>query len=316
MTRLQATVTQTSGHSPPGPDGKSWRETLAGAASRTLNAVPPPGLMLLAIVSIQIGAAVATSLFAALGPSGTVFLRVAFSAVLLMLASRPRIDRTARRHLGVLLLFGLVIGTMNLCFYQSIARIPLGVAVTIEFIGPLAVAAATTRRLPDFLWIALAALGVVLLAPDLGQQLDTLGVVFAGLAGVCWGAFVLLSIRVGKALPKGDGLALAMVVAALFLLPFGHAGAVVALADPLLLLAAFGVALLSTTLPLSLEFKALKRMPPRVYGILVTAEPAVAVAVGALLLGDSLNLRSLAAMVCVTAAAIGITLFDRRRPKD
>ncbi len=311
MSVWQQTLTQPHGRPPDAP----LSDGLAGTAARALSAVPPPGLMLLAIVSTQVGAAVATSLFAALGPDGTVFLRVAFSAVLLMLAWRPRLDRAVRRHLGLLLLYGLVIGTMNFCFYQAIARIPLGIAVTIEFVGPLAVAVATTRRLPDFLWIALAVTGVALLAPDLGERLDPLGVAFAVLAGACWAGFVLLSVRVGKALPKGDGLALGMVAAALVLLPFGQAGAVVAFGDPLLLMAALGVALLSTTIPFSLEFEALKRMPPRVYGILVTLEPAVAVMVGTLLLGEILNLRSLAAVVCVTTAAIGITLLDRRRER-
>lgn len=308
MTVWQETLTQSHGRQP----GTPFSEGFAAAASRALNAVPPPGLMLLAMVSTQIGAAIATSLFAALGPEGTVFLRVAFSALLLMLAWRPRLDRAVRRHLGLLLLFGLVIGTMNFCFYQAIARIPLGLAVTIEFIGPLAVAVATTRRLPDFLWIALAVAGVALLTPDLGERLDPLGVALACLAGAGWAGFVLLSVRVGRSLPKGDGLALGMVVAAIALLPVGQAGAAVAFGDPLLLLAALGVALLSTTIPFSLEFEALKRIPPRVYGILITLEPAIAVMVGALLLGESLNLRSLAAVICVTGAAIGITLFGRR----
>jgi inner membrane transporter RhtA len=302
-------IRQQSGSSEPGPGG-----ALGGIFARVVGAVPPPGLMLLAIVSIQVGAAVAVQLFATLGPEGTVLLRVGISALLLGIAWRPRIDERVRAHLGLLLLFGVLIGAMNLCFYNAIARIPLGIAVTIEFMGPLAVSVATSRRLAHFMWIGLAVFGVLLLAPDFGQRLDPVGLGFAALGGIGWACFIFLSIRVGRIFERGTGLALGMAVAAIFLLPFGFRGAAVAFVEPALLAVAFGVAVFSTAIPFSLEFEALKRVPPRVYGVLVTMEPVIAVIVGIVLLNETLTLRTALAVACVTVAAVGITLFDGRRP--
>ena len=286
---------------------------LLAATTRTLGAIPPHGLIVLAILSIQVGAALAIQLFDSLGPGGTVALRVTLSAILLWLAWRPALDANLRRHLGLILLYGLTLAGMNLLFYLSIDRIPLGIAVAIEFTGPLAVAVATSRRLRDFLWIGLAVVGVLLLAPDIGSDLDPLGVLYAALAGVGWGGFVLLSVRVGKAFKAGDGLALGMAVAAIALLPFSLPTVPTLVADPLLLAAALGIAILSTAIPFSLEFEALKRIPPRVYGVLITLEPAIAMAVGLVLLGEVLGPRALAAVACVTAAALGISLANRGR---
>jgi inner membrane transporter RhtA len=280
---------------PDAPDRHRPTSLLARAAA----AAPPPGLLLVSIVSIQLGAAVAVHLFESLGPVGTVFLRIAFSAVLLLVAVRHQISADARRHAGLLLLFGCSIGAMNLCFYGAIARIPLGVAVAIEFIGPLGVAALTSRRPKDFLWISLAVVGLVLLTPDIGGDLDPLGVGLALAAGAGWASFVLLSPRVAGAI-GGAGLALAMVAAGLFALPFALAAGGLA------------VAILSTTLPYALEFEALKRMTARAYGIMVTLEPVVAALVGVLILGQALPPSAFVAIACVTAAAIGVTLSDRR----
>ncbi len=285
---------------------------LAATVSRVFGWLPPPGLVLLAIVSIQVGAAIATQLFAAFGPTGMVFLRIGLAALMLLALWRPRLDATVRAHWRLLLLYGLALALLNYCFYQSIARIPLGVAVTIEFMGPLAIAVFGTRRLPEFLWIGLALFGVLLLAPEIGGALDPVGVGYAVLAGIGWAVFILLSVRVGRLFEGGNGLALGMTVAALMLLPFALPDLGGAPAAPGLLLAAFAVALLSTTIPFSLEFEALKRMPPRTYGVLITLEPAIAVMVGAVLLSESLTWRSLLAVTCVTLAAIRITLLDRR----
>src|SRR5436190_2151948 len=191
----------------------------AGPFSRAIEAVPPPGLLLVSIVSIQLGAAVAVHLFETLGPVSTVFLRVGFSAVLLLLARRRQIGRGARRHVGLLLLFGCVIGAMNLSFYGAISRIPLGIAVAIEFVGPLGVAAFTSRRPIEFLWIGLAVAGLLLLTPSIGRDLDPIGVGLALAAGAGWASFVLISPRVAGAV-GGAGLALAMLAACLFTLPF------------------------------------------------------------------------------------------------
>ncbi len=279
----------------------------AGAAA----AVPPPALLLMSVVSIQLGAAVAVHLFEALGPIGTTFLRISLSAVMLLVATRRQIGASARRHLGLLLLFGCVIGATNMCFYGAIARIPLGVAVAIEFIGPLGVAALTSRRLRDFFWIGLAVSGLVLLTPDIGGDLDPLGAGLALAAGAGWASFVLISPRVARGV-GGAGLALAMGVATLFTLPFELAAGGLERLDLGLLAGALAVAVLSTALPLSLEFEALRRMTARAYGIMVTLEPVVAALVGAVVLGQALPPTALAAIACVTGAAIGVTLSDRR----
>lgn len=283
----------------------------AGPVARAAAAVPPPALVLVSIVSIQLGAAVAVNLFEALGPVTTTFLRIALSAVLLLVARRGQIDGRARRHVGLLLLFGCVIGATNLAFYGAIARIPLGVAVAIEFIGPLGVAVLTSRKLREFAWIVLAGAGLVLLTPDIGGDLDPLGVGLALGAGAGWASFVLISPRVAR--DVGDaGLAVAMAVASLFTLPFTLVAGGLERLDPMLLTGALAVAILSTALPLSLEFEALKRMTARAYGVMVTLEPVVAVLVGALILSQALPPAALVAIACITVAAIGVTLTDRR----
>jgi inner membrane transporter RhtA len=269
-------------------------------------------LLLVSIVSIQLGAAVAVNLFPALGTVGTAFLRLSFAALLLLVATRRTLASGARRHAGTLLLYGTILGVMNLSFYGAIARIPLGIAVAIEFIGPLGLAAVTSRRPPDFAWIGLAVLGILLLTPEIGSALDPLGVALAGAAGLCWAAFTVMSQRVGKALPGNSGLAIGMAVAALVVLPVELAVGGLGGLDLGLLALAIGVAVLSTALPLSLEFEALKRMTARSYGIVVTLEPAVAAIVGALLLGQAMGLTGVLAVACVTAAALGVTISDRR----
>ena len=264
------------------------------------------------MVSIQLGAAVAVNLFPVLGPIGTAFLRLAFSAVLLLAATRQSISWDARRHAGELLLYGAILGVMNMAFYGAIARIPLGIAVAIEFVGPLGLAVATSRRGRDFVWIALAALGIVLLTPEIGGSLDPLGVALAGAAGLCWAAFTVMSQRIGRALPGHSGLAIGMAVAALVVLPVEVVAGGLGGLNLGLLVAALAVAIFSTALPLSLEFEALKRMTARSYGILVTLEPVVATIVGALLLGQAIGLQGILAVACVTVAALGVTISDRR----
>jgi inner membrane transporter RhtA len=282
-----------------------------GPFARAIDAVPPPGLLLVSIVSIQLGAAVAVHLFATLGPIGTVFLRVSFSAVFLLIATRRRIRVNSGRHVGLLLLFGCVIGAMNMCFYGAISRIPLGIAVAIEFIGPLGVAVVTSRRPREFLWIGLAFAGLVMLTPSIGSDLDPIGVGLALAAGAGWASFVLISPRVGRAVGSA-GLALGMLVAGLFTLPFALAAGGLGRPDAAVLGGAVAVAIFSTTLPLSLEFEALRRMTARAYGVVVTLEPVVAALVGTLVLGQALPPTALVAIACVTAAAIGVTLTDRR----
>jgi len=280
--------------------------------SRTIAAVPPPLLVLISILSVQLGAAMAVRFLGAVDPLGVVFLRMGFASLLLLPVARAPL-RDLRSHAGLLLLFGAVIAGMNLCFYEAIARIPLGITVTIEFIGPLAVAVAASRRVLDVLWVSLAAAGVILIGPEMGGSLDPRGLGFAALAGAGWGCFVLLSRRVGHVLPGNAGLAVAMAAGTALLLPSAlHDGSLARL-DAVLLGTGFAIAVLATAIPFSLEFAALKRLSPRGYGVLVTLEPAVAVAVGAVLLGQPAAPRALLATSLVVVATIGVTLFDQRR---
>lgn len=299
----------TNAGSPGPPDWKS----LTVAISRLLATLPPTGLLLLAIISVQLGSVLAIHLFSALGPSGAVFLRVAFGALLVAIAAPPVFDQMLRRHAGLILLFGVVIAIQNLCFFHAIARIPLGTAVTIEFLGPLGVAVFNSRKPVDFLWIALAAIGVGLLTPDIGNGLDPWGVLFAAITGCAWAAFIVLSVRAGRIFPGGRGLSPAMVVAAVVLMPFAATSPELLEIAPAVMLIVFGVAVLSTTIPTVLEFEALKKMPLRKHGIILAIEPVVAMMVAAVLLGDNIEARGLIAAFAVMSAAIGVT-FSGRKP--
>ena len=198
---------------------------------------------------------------------------------------------------------------MNWCIYESMARIPLGVAVTIEFAGPLLVAVLGSRRPRDGVWIALAAAGIVLLADPGGGSIDALGVVFALLAALCWMAYIHLSQRTGRVFPGGSGLAIAMAVGALVVLPAGVLGGGSGLVEPGLLGSALVVALASSVLPYSLELEALRRLPAAVFGVLMSLEPAVAALAGWVVLGQDLGAREVAAIAMVIVASAGATLF-------
>jgi len=288
-------------------DGAGGSFAIGGArrARDAASAVPPTGLILLSIFSVQLGAAVAKNLFPALGPAGAVFMRVGFGALVLLAIWRPRLRGYRRADYLVVLQFGLATAAMNYAFYSALARIPLGVAVTLEFVGPLGVALVGSRRLRDVLWGLLAAAGIVLFSPIGGARLDPLGLALALLAGSLWAAYIILGGRMGRAFADGTGLALAMGVAALVLAPIGVAGAGKALLDPGLLLAGVGLALLSAVIPYSLEMEALRRLPARVFGVLMSLEPGVAGLVGFVILGQRLGPRDLIAIALVVAASIG-----------
>ena len=286
-----------------------------GHAPSLLGRVPPTVLILLSISSTQIGAALATHLFGILGPGGTVLLRIGFAALILLASQGGMPARTLRlpiRAYVPVMLFGLTFACMNFSFYSALDRIPLGIAVTIEFIGPLGVAVAGSRRALDFVWVALAAGGILLFAPWTGAQLDPFGVLLALVAGGLWACYILLSARVGRDFPGRSGLALAMSIGALAILPVGVVSAGTALLNPLVLLAGCAVALLSSAIPYSLEIEALRRMPTHVFGIMMSLEPAVAALAGLLLLAERRSGRDLAALALVTAAMLGVTLRNRR----
>jgi inner membrane transporter RhtA len=266
------------------------------------------GLVLVAAVSPQIGAAFAVTLFDELGPAGAAFLRLAFAAIILWAIWRPRLEGDLRLA-GA---FGAALGLMNWSFYESIDRIPLGVAVTIEFAGPLLVAVIGSRRLLDGVWIALAAVGIVLLVNPGGGALDPLGVGFALAAAGCWMAYIYLSKRTGAAFAGGSGLAIAMAVGALIVLPAGVLQARGALAEPDLLASALVVAVASSVLPYSLELEALRRLPSAVFGVLMSVDPAVAALAGFVVLGQDLGARELLAIAMVIVASAGAAGLSHR----
>jgi inner membrane transporter RhtA len=274
-------------------------------------AIPAPVYALGAIASVQIGATVARRLFEYLGPAGTVFVRVGFGALILLAIAWPRRLRTVTGHWRSVVLFGLIIAGMNLCFYESIARIPLGIAVTIEFLGPLGVAVAGSRKVLDFVWVAMAATGVALLSLT-GGQATLVGVLFALGAAVGWACYILINQRVGRVVPGASGLAFALAIGAVALAPFGLVGAGAHLLNFRNLGVGLVVAILSTAIPFSLEFAALRRLSSQVFGILMSLEPAVGAAAGFVLLGQRLSIRDLFAILLVIAASAGATLAAPR----
>jgi inner membrane transporter RhtA len=276
-----------------------------------LDRVPAPLLVLVAIASVQIGSAVARGLFDDLGAAGVTLLRLALSALLLLVLLRPEVRSWAARSWRAAVLLGVAMAGMNLVFYLSLRTVPLGVAVTVEFVGPLLLALAQTRRLVDLLWALLAAGGVVLLGADTGSDIPLSGLALALIAGLFWAAYILASANVGQVLPGVDGLAVALAVAALIVLPFGASGATEVLDRPALLLPAFAVALLSSVLSYGLELSALRRIPTRVFGILMSLEPAGAALSGLVILHQNLGLREVTALVLVSLASAGVTLARR-----
>lgn len=274
----------------------------------------PVALILGSCVSLQFGAALAARLFPVLGSWGVTALRLGLACVVLMLLARPAVHRWHRSQWKAVLLFGLAMAAMNGSFYSAIARIPLGTAVAIEFLGPLALSAVLSRRRADLLCVALALTGVGLfgLESSLGlTALDPIGVVWALIAGVFWAAYVLASAKVGREVRGQGGLAVAVGIGSLALLPLGAHGVIDAVHSPRLLLLALGTALLASVIPYSLELAALRRLPRHVFSILLSLEPAIAMIAGLALLAQPITALGLVAVVLVVAASIGTTLTER-----
>ena len=264
-----------------------------------------------AIFSVQIGAAIGRSLFDQIGAAGVTFLRVAIAAVVLAVVVRPDVRSWDRRAWTAAAVLGATMAGMNLVFYLSLRTVPLGVAVTVEFLGPLLLSLVQTRRVVDLVWALLAAGGVALLGLSTTSGIPLSGLALAGLAGLFWAGYILGSARLGQVLPGAGGLAVSLSVAAVLVAPFGLTEATTVLDDPLLLLPAAAVALLSSVIPYGLELEALRTIPTRVFGILMSLEPAAAAASGWVLLGQNLGARELTALGLVSAASLGVTLGQR-----
>jgi len=276
---------------------------------------PPPLLVLSGIASVQLGAAIAKTLFDRVGPGGTVLLRLLVAALVLCALTRPRLRALGRRQLLLVVVFGAVLAVMNDSFYAAIDRIPLGIAVTVEFSGPLLVAIAGSRRWLDALWVVLAGAGVVLLTRSGdGSALNPAGLGLAAFAGACWACYILLGKRLGRVFHGQDGLALATVVGAILLLPVGLADGGAALLDWRVLGVGVAVGLLSSAIPYSLEIEALRWLPARVFGVFMSLEPAVGALAGFVVLGEHLLGREVAAIALVSLASAGAALADQRAP--
>ena len=266
----------------------------------------PSGMLVVgAVASVQFGSAIAATLFAQVGPAGAVLLRLVFGTIILLALWRPRLHGYTRYELGLVCVFGLVLGCMNLSFYSAIHRIPLGVAVTIEFVGPLGVAVVGSRRARDLVWVALAVAGIVSLTRGDTSHLDALGVFFALLAGCLWATYIIVNARVGRAFSGGTGLALAMCMSTIVVLPFGIVQGGSHLLEPRSLALGAVVGLLSSAIPYSCEIEALRRIRPSVFGVLMSTEPAMAALAGFIVLGQSLSARELLGIVLVAIASVG-----------
>ncbi|MFF0386092.1 EamA family transporter [Streptomyces sp. NPDC004673] len=273
----------------------------------------PVGLVLAGGISVQFGGALAVTLMPRAGALGVVTLRLVAAALVLLVVCRPRLRGHSRTDWGTVIVFGLTMAGMNGLFYQSVARIPLGLAVTLEVLGPLALSVLASRRAINAVWAAVALAGVFLLGGGGFSDLDPLGVGFALSAGVMWAAYIIFSARTGRRFPQADGLALAMGVAALVFLPLGVVDAGDRLLNPTTIALGSAVALLSSVLPYTLELLALRRLPAPTFAILMSLEPAVAATAGFFVLHQSLSLTEAAAIALVITASIGAVRTQTRR---
>ncbi|WP_238184931.1 EamA family transporter [Methylobacterium trifolii] len=265
------------------------------------------------MVSIQCGAVLAKGLFPVVGATGVTVLRVGFSALILLAVWRPWRRSLRLRDAGAIALYGAALGCMNLLFYLSIRTLPLGPAVAIEFAGPLAVALSVSRRRVDFAWIGLAVLGLWLLLPVAGPGgLDPAGVAYALGAALAWALYIVFGQRAGR-IDGGQAVSLGMLTAAIVVAPVGLAQAGTDLFAPQTLVLGFGVAILSSALPYSLEMVALRGLTRQVFGVLLSLEPAIAALAAAVVLGERLTPAQWLAVACIVAASVGITASGRRR---
>lgn len=268
---------------------------LGAQATRLRPRVPAPALVLGSALSLHAGSAIAKSLFATFGPPGVVFIRLLFGTIILAAVARPSLRGWSASEARLAVALGVLLASLNLTFYEAIDRAPLGVVVTIQFIGPLAVAVAGSRRPIDVVWVVLAAGGIALLADGASDAISPIGVVLAAVAGALWACYILIGGRIARAFTGTAVLVPAMALATVLALPWGVLGLARAgprLGDVGLLAAGAGVGLLSSAVPWSLELEALRRLPSHVFGVLVSLSPAVAALSGFVLLGEQLRIRA------------------------
>ena len=272
--------------------------------------------VLTSVLSVQFGATLSEHLFPVIGVEGTTACRQAFSAIALLLLFRPWQAMPQRKHWPIIALYGVLLGVMNLTFYCAISRLPLGIAVALEFTGPLTVAVISSRKWIDFLWVACAVAGLAILVPLHGGagHIDPLGVVFALIAAACWGAYILVGQKISLRVDGGKAVALGMTVSTLLTVPLGIVRAGPALWSLPVLLMGAGAAIVSSAVPYSCEMWALKRIPAKTFSLMMSLEPAAGALMGLLLLHEHLRGLQWLAIALVIAASAGSSLTAKQAP--
>ncbi len=274
--------------------------------------------VLTSVLSVQFGATLSEHLFPVIGVEGTTACRQGFSALVLMLLFRPWQAMPGRRHWPIIVLYGVLLGVMNLTFYCAIARLPLGIAVALEFTGPLTVAVISSRKWIDFLWVACAVSGLAILVPLHGGagHIDLLGVGFALVAAACWGAYILVGQKISLRMDGGKAVALGMTISTLLTVPLGIVRAGAALWSLPVLLMGAGAAIVSSAIPYSCEMWALKRIPAKTFSLMMSLEPAAGALMGLLLLHEHLRGLQWLAIALVIAASAGSSLTAKHAPDE
>jgi inner membrane transporter RhtA len=308
-------VNSPSAATPSTPTPATTAPDATATGPRRASSLGPVGLVLAGGVSVQFGGAVAVSLIPRAGALGVVTLRLVVAAIVLLLACRPRLRGHSRADWGTVVVFGITMAAMNGLFYQAVARIPLGLAVTLEVLGPLALSVLASRRAVNLIWAALALAGVFLLGGADFSGLDPAGVAFALSAGAMWAAYIVFSARTGRRFPQADGLAMAMAVAAVLFVPLGIAESGTKLLVPVTIGLGAAVAMLSSVLPYTLELLALRHLPASTFAILMSLEPALAATAGFLILGQSLTATQVVAIALVIGASMGAVRTQAGRGK-
>ncbi|MFI8322795.1 EamA family transporter [Streptomyces sp. NPDC085529] len=306
-------VAQPSAGASAGGSASASAGPVSGASPRTAARFGPVALVVAGGLSVQFGSAIAVLLMPRAGALGVVTLRLVLAALVLLLVCRPKVRGYGRADWGTVVGFGIALAGMNMLFYQSVDRIPLGAAVTLEVLGPLILSVVASRRLVNLLWAGLALGGVALLSGGGFERLDPLGAGFALAAGAMWAAYIVFSARTGRRFPQADGLALAMAFGAVLSLPFGVASAGDALLVPSTIGLGLGIALLSSVLPYTLEMLALRRLPAPTFAILMSLEPAIAAAAGFFILHQALSATDALAIAFVIGASIGAVRTQTKR---
>jgi len=276
--------------------------------------IPPLPAVLLSIISVQAGAAIAKGLFPALGATGTASVRIGLSAIILVGAYRPNFKRFTAKQWKAVIPYGISLGLMNVIFYMAIERIPLGLGVTLEFIGPLLLAVSGSKRILDFFWVFLAAIGIAFIAPWNEKGIDLIGASLALLAGGFWAGYILLGGRIAKKIMDGEqAVAVGMIFAAIVVVPFGFGSGGLSNFTPIMILSGGALALLSSAIPFTLEIGALKKLPARTFSILMSLEPAAAALFGLVFLKEHLTLHQWLAVTFVIIASLGATLTKGKK---